>query len=114
MKRLVVAMVMVGVVCSNLPGEMIGRAYAQMTTEEKKKEMQKQLNDQVMSAPFSVPDEAQVKAYIETQQKQGVVPPPYRGRWWRPGYTCYNLAQYSHPEYLSCRYYYHYYGYYYR
>jgi len=88
-------------------------AAAQAQTEEMKR-MQEQLNNQVMQAPFSVPDESKVKAYIEEQQKLGVVPPPYTGRYWRPGYTCYNLARYSSGEYLACRHYHHYYGYYYR
>jgi len=113
MKRLLIAVIIVGGMCISLPGERVGRLYAQQTTEEMKR-MQQQLNEQIMSKPFSVPSEAQVNAYIEEEQKKGVVPPPYTGIYWRPGYTCYNLARYSHPEYLSCRYYHRYYGYYYR
>lgn len=90
-----------------------GPAEGQPKSEEMKR-MQEQLNEQVMQAPFSVPDESKVKAYIAEQQQQGVVPPPYTGRYWRPGYTCYNLARYSSGEYLACRHYHHYYGYYYR
>jgi hypothetical protein len=108
-KALLVAIVTVGAVCGILPADT---AYGQQTEEMKR--MQQQLNEQVMSKPFSVPDEAQVKAYIEDAQKKGVVPGPYTGRYWRPGYTCYDLARYSHGEYLSCRHYYHHYGYYYR
>jgi hypothetical protein len=91
----------------------VGAAEGQQQSEEMKR-MQEQLNNQVMQAPFSVPEESKVKAYIEEQQKLGVVPPPYTGRYWRPGYTCYNLARYSSGEYLACRHYHHYYGYYYR
>lgn len=90
-----------------------GPSEGQQQSEEMKR-MQEQLNEQVMQAPFSVPDESRVKAYIAEQQKLGVVPPPYTGRYWRPGYTCYNLARYSSGEYLACRHYHHYYGYYYR
>src|ERR1700675_2490920 len=81
-----------------------GPAEGQQQSEEMKR-MQEQLNEQVMQAPFSVPDESRVKAYIAEQQKLGVVPPPYTGRYWRPGYTCYNLARYLSGEYLACRHY---------
>jgi hypothetical protein len=108
-KVLLAAVVTVGAVCGILPADTV---YGQQTEEMKR--MQQQLNEQVMSKPFSVPDEAQVKAYIEDAQKKGVVPGPYTGTYWRPGYTCYDLARYSHPEYLACRHYHHYYGYYYR
>jgi hypothetical protein len=111
-KALLVAIVTAGTVCGVLPADTVGRVYGQQTEEQKR--MQQQLNEQVMSKPFSVPDEAQVKSYIEDAQKKGIVPGPYTGTYWRPGYTCYDLARYSHPEYLACRHYYHHYGYYYR
>jgi hypothetical protein len=113
MKGALLTMLTAGVVCGLLPGDTIGRVYAQQPSEELQR-MQKQLNEQVMSKPFSVPDEAQVRAYIEAAQKRGAVPAPYTGTYWRAGYTCYDLARYSHPEYLACRHYHHYYGYYYR
>ena len=75
--------------------------------------MQEQLNNQVLSKPFSVADEAQVKAYIADAQRHGEVPPPYTGKYWKPGYTCVNLGPYSYQEYLACRYYYSYHGRYY-
>jgi hypothetical protein len=77
------------------------------------KKMQEQLNDQVLSKPFGVADEAQVKAYIEGAQWRGEVPQAYKGKNWRPGYTCVDLRPYSYQEYLACRYYYSYYGRYY-
>jgi hypothetical protein len=80
---------------------------------EEMKKMQDRLNNQVLSQPFSVADEAQVKAYIEGAQRRGEVPQPYKGKYWRPGYTCVDLRPYSYREYLSCRYYYSYYGRYY-
>lgn len=91
----------------------VEKVYGGETTDEMKK-MQEQLNDQVLSKPFSVADEAKVKAYIEDAKKRGEVPQPYAGKHWRPGYTCYDLRPYSYREYLSCRYYYSYYGHYYR
>jgi hypothetical protein len=81
---------------------------------EDMQQMQKQLNNEVLSKPFSVANEAQVKAYIEGAQKRGEVPQPYTGKHWRPGYTCIDLRPYSYQEYLACRYYYTYYGHYYR
>jgi hypothetical protein len=77
------------------------------------KQMQEQLNKEVLSKPFSVADEAKVKAYIEGAQRRGEVPLPYTGKHWRPGYTCYDLRPYSYREYLACRYYHAYYGRYY-
>jgi hypothetical protein len=90
---------------------LLTQAYGGEMSDEMKR-MQEQLNNQVLSQPFSVPDEAQVKAYIESAQKRGEVPKPYTGKHWRPGYTCANLGPY-YREYLACRYYYHYYGRYY-
>lgn len=87
-------------------------AFSGEMTQEMQ-EMQKQLNNEVLSQPFSVADEAKVQAYISEAQRRGEVPPPYRGKHWRPGYTCHNLRAYSYQEYLSCRYYYHFYGRYY-
>ena len=90
----------------------VGNIYGGEAADEMKR-MQEQLNNQIMSQPFNVADEAQVRAYIEGAQKRGEVPQPYAGKHWRPGYTCANLRPY-YQEYLSCRYYYSYYGYYYR
>lgn len=84
---------------------------AEMTNDMHK--MQEQLNNQVLSKPFSVADEAQVKSYIEDAQRRGEVPQAYTGKHWKPGYTCVDLRSYSYREYLACRYYYSYYGHYY-
>ena len=84
---------------------------AEMSDDMKK--MQEQLNNQVLSKPFSVADEAQVKSYIDDAQRRGEVPQAYKGKHWRPGYTCVDLRPYSYREYLACRYYYSYYGRYY-
>jgi hypothetical protein len=75
-----------------------------MTDEMKK--MQEHLNNQILSKPFSVADEAQVKAYIEDAQRRGEVPQPYTGMYWGPGYTCYDLRPCSYRGYLACRHYY--------
>ena len=49
-----------------------GASGAEMSNDMKK--MQEQLNNQVLSKPFSVADEAQVKSYIEDAQRRGEVP----------------------------------------
>jgi hypothetical protein len=90
----------------------VNRLYAGEMTDEMK-QMQEQLNKEVLSKPFSVADEAKVKAYIADAQRRGEVPQPYTGKHWRPGYTCYDLRPYSYREYLACRYYHSYYGRYY-
>jgi hypothetical protein len=113
MKRFFITIVMTGFMLSFLGVYKVNRGYGGEMTEEMK-QMQKQLNNQVMSKPFSVADEAQVKAYIEGAQKRGEVPQPYTGKYWRAGYTCVDLRPYSYQEYLSCRHYYFYYGHYYR
>jgi hypothetical protein len=91
----------------------VEKVYGGEMTDEMKK-MQEQLNDQVLSKPFDVADEAKVKSYIEGAKRRGEVPQPYTGKHWRPGYTCYDLRPYSYREYLACRYYRSYYGHYYR
>jgi hypothetical protein len=101
-----------GVVYSFFGGFQADIAYSGEMSDEMKK-MQEQLNNQVLSKPFSVADEAQVKAYIEDAQRRGEVPQAYKGKNWRPGYTCVDLRPYSYREYLACRYYYSYYGRYY-
>ena len=76
--------------------------------------MQQRLNQEVISQPFSVTDEAKIQAYIEDATKRSLVPPAQPGPHWQPGYTCQDLVRYSWQEYRDCRYYYWYYGYYYR
>jgi hypothetical protein len=104
MKHMPLTLVMIGILCSLFCIYQVNIAHSGEMTDEMKK-MQEHLNNQVLSQPFSVADEAQVKAYIEDA--------PYTGKHWRPGYTCYDLRPYSYREYLGCRHYYFYYGRYY-
>ena len=83
-------------------------------TQQTRQEMQQRLNQEVISQPFSVADEAKVKAYIEDATRRGLVPSAHPGPHWRPGYTCQDVLRYSWQEFRECRYYYWYYGYYYR
>jgi Na+-translocating ferredoxin:NAD+ oxidoreductase RnfG subunit len=112
MKYIRLTLVVMGLICTLFYICQINNAYGGEMTDEMKK-MQEHLNNQVLSKPFSVADEAQVKAYIEDAQRRGEVPQPYTGKHWRPGYTCYDLRPYSYREYLACRHYYFYYGRYY-
>jgi hypothetical protein len=112
-KNFLLSMTIFGLLNSFFYVYNVEEVYAGEISDEMKK-MQEQLNDQVLSKPFSVTDEAKVKAYIEDAQRKGEVPQSYKGKHWRPGYTCYDLRPYSYREYLSCRYYYSYYGHYYR
>ncbi len=81
--------------------------------EEQMKEMQKQLNAEVMAKPSSVAEEAQILNYIQEATKRNLVPPPYKGMHWRKGYTCRDLRAFSYNEYRDCRYYHAYHGRYY-
>lgn len=111
MKHMFLTIMMMGLIYTFFGVYQSNTAYGGEMTNDMKK-MQEQLNNQVLSQPFSVVDEAQVKAYIEDAQRRGEVPQPYTGKHWRPGYTCANLRTY-YREYLACRYYYSYYGRYY-
>ena len=112
-KSLLLFLLTFGLLSSFMYVYKVERVYGGEMTDEMKK-MQEQLNDQVLSKPFGVADESKVKTYIEDAKRRGEVPQPYTGKHWRPGYTCYDLRPYSYREYLSCRYYYSYYGHYYR
>jgi hypothetical protein len=75
-------------------------------------EMQKKLNEQVLSQNFSVADEAKLESYIKDATERGTPPKTTPSRYWRNGYTCGNLRRYSWNDYRDCSYYYRYYGYY--
>jgi hypothetical protein len=113
MRDFLIIMIIMGWMCTSLGLYPVKIVYSGEMTEDIQR-MQEQLNNQVMSKPFSVADEVQVRAYIEGAQKRGELPQPYTGKNWKPGYTCVNLRPYSYQEYLSCRYYHFYYGHYYR
>jgi hypothetical protein len=78
---------------------------------------QKALNDQIMAKEFKVEDPKKIDAYVEEQMKKKVKPveqPPPR---WQPGYTCNDLLHFQPVDwvtYRNCRYYYRYYGRYWR
>jgi hypothetical protein len=112
MNRVVVIIVVFALVCPLCCSYRADDSYGGETNNDMNK-MQEELNKEIMSKPFSVADEAKVKAYIEDAQRRGEVPQPYTGKHWKPGYTCADLRPYSYREYLACRYYHSYYGRYY-
>jgi hypothetical protein len=75
MKRVCLAMMVLGIVCSFFLADQDKAVYGGELTNDMKK-MQEQLNNQVLSKPFSVADEAQVKSYIADAQRRGEVPQP--------------------------------------
>ena len=81
--------------------------------EDEMAAMQRKLNAEVMEQPFLAEEPEKVNAYIKDALKKKLVPPPYSGTYWRPGYTCRNLLRYSWKEYRNCKYYHRYYGRYY-
>ena len=82
-------------------------------SEDRAAELQEQLNQEVLSKPFSVEEQAKLEAYLQDALKRKIVPGEYTGTHWRRGYTCRDLRPYSYYEYRDCMYYYRYYGRYY-
>lgn len=79
-------------------------------SKEELAEMQKQLNQKVMDAPFSPAQMAEVDAYIKDGMKRDLKPVKKAPSYWRPGYTCANVYGYGWRAYRDCRYYHRYYG----
>jgi len=71
---------------------------------------QQQLNQQTMERGFSAPDPAGVETYIRDSMKRNIAPRQQPPSYWRSGYTCDNALQYSHQDYMDCRYYQRQYG----
>jgi hypothetical protein len=90
-----------------------GSAWADKVSDSQI-EMQKRLNEQVLSQGFSVADEAKLEAYIKDATERGTPPKTTPSRYWRNGYTCGDLRRYSWNDYRDCSYYYRYHGYYWR
>jgi len=95
-------------VCAALAAD--AGAQAGKAAETDRERMQRQLNEQVMAAPFSVEDQAKIDAYVKNSMEKNLkpvaTPPPY----WRRGYTCNSIASYGWRAYGDCYYYHRYYG----
>lgn len=85
-------------------------AWADAASEKSRIEIQKSLNEQVLSSPFSVEDDAKLEAYIKDATERGKPPRSTPSKYWRRGYTCRDLRRYSWLDYRDCSYYYRYYG----
>ena len=78
---------------------------------------QKALNDQVLAREFKVEDPRKIEEQVEEQLKKKVQPVEQAPVVWRVGWTCQDLLQLRPVDWLSyrnCRYYYRYYGRYWR
>jgi hypothetical protein len=85
--------------------------------DKAREDMQRQLNQQVMSAPFNAGDIKKAEEYSENAKKEGVVPAAQGPAYWAPGWTCANIAAYryyAYGDYQNCVYYHYYYGRYWR
>ncbi len=92
-------------------------ASAHADDDKAREEMQKQLNQQVMSSAFNAGDIKKAEAYAEEAKKSGIPPVVQPPTYWAPGWTCANLTSYRHyyyNDYRNCVYYHHYYGRYWR
>lgn len=103
-KKLLAAASLITLTCS---------VFAQESEEEELARMQAQLNANVLSKPFLAEKPKEVDAYIKSMIEKKIKPEPYKGTYWRPGYTCRDLLRYNWTQYRNCRYYYQYYGRYY-
>ncbi len=93
---------------------LLAAASASAASDDEMAQMQKQLNAQVMSRPFTVEDQAKIDAYVEDAMKKDIKPPTEPPPHWLPGYTCMDLWRYAYDEYRDCFYYHRYYGHYWR
>lgn len=68
--------------------------------------MQKQLNAEVMSAPFDAGDPAKIDAYIKEAMANDIKPVTRAPSYWQPGYTCNYIRQYryNYTNYRNCLY----------
>lgn len=85
-------------------------AQSKAAPETDQERMQRQLNQQVMDAPFSVADQAKIDAYVKNAMEKNLKPLATPPAYWRPGYTCANIYSYGWRAYGDCTYYHRYYG----
>ena len=110
MNRRLIAVALLGAVISPARGGDGHDSKAQA-------DLQKQLNQQVMSSPFNAGDIKKAEAYAEEAKKANVQLVPRPPAYWGPGWTCANLTSYRYyyyNDYRNCVYYHRYYGHYWR
>jgi hypothetical protein len=86
------------------------KAAPKPAPETDQERMQRQLNEQVMAAPFSVEDTAKIDAYVKNAMEKNLKPQVNPPAYWRRGYTCANIYSYGWRAYGDCTYYHRYYG----
>lgn len=87
-----------------------GPAQGGNADDLERERMQRQLNEQVMAAPFSVEDQARIDAYVKQAMEKDLKPVPNPPPYWRRGYTCDSIRSYGWRAYGDCYYYHRYYG----
>ncbi len=85
-------------------------AQSKAAPESERERMQRQLNEQVMAAPFSVEDQAKIDAYVKNAMEKNLKPVANPPAYWRPGYTCASIYSYGWRAYGDCSYYHRYHG----
>jgi len=92
-------------------------ALAAGKDDKAREDMQKALNNQVMSAPFNAGDIDKAEEYAAGAKAKNIQPVARPPAYWAPGWTCSNLttyAYYNYVDYRNCVYYHRYHGYYWR
>jgi hypothetical protein len=76
-------------------------------------EMQRRLNQEVMSQPFDAGDVGKADAYAEEAMKKHLKPAAKVPSYWEPGWSCADMTRspyYSYRDYRDCVYYHRYYN----
>lgn len=88
-------------------------AASAASSAEERAEMQRRLNEEVMSRPFDAGDVAKADAYAEEALKKKVRPVERFPSYWQPGWTCAHITRspyYRYSDYRDCVYYHRYHG----
>lgn len=88
-------------------------ASARAPAETEAEAMQRQLNQQVMAAPFNAGDIDKAAAEADVMLKNKVRPVTVAPSYWQPGWNCGYMTSYqyyNYSDYRNCVYHYRYYG----
>lgn len=91
-------------------GASSSHAQSRPPAETDKERAQRQMNEQVLAAPFSVEDQAKIDAYVKSAMQKDLKPAPNAPTYWRRGYSCESIRGYGWRAYGDCSYYYRYHG----
>lgn len=76
-------------------------------------EMQRHLNQEVMSQPFDAGDVGKAEAYANEAMKKQLKPAARGPAYWESGWTCADMTRspyYNYQDYRNCVYYHRYYN----